>query len=253
MKTSGHFELGLQYHFTMETQSCLCIPSDEGLDVYSATQWLDHVQTAISESLNMPQNKINMYVKRLGGGYGCKISRSSMIACACALAAHLSNRPVRLTLTLEANMQAIGKRNACVSNYTVETDGNGKILKLQNRYDEDYGCSLNEPVIDLLTNISFPNCYQSGNWDSIGKAVKTDSASQTFCRAPGTTEGITMIENIMEHIARTTGKDPISVRLENIAETSPIKKHLQNFTESIGKDSHSPFRHPCCSNRLVPP
>lgn len=219
----------------METQSCLVIPSDEGLDVYAATQWMIQAQIAISQVLNIPENKINVYVKRLGGAFGCKITRSSMVACACALAAQLTNRPVRMAMKIEDNMKIIGKRYPCVNDYTVETDSNGKITKLKNRFSEDYGCSLNEFVI-IYANETFANCYTKSNWDNLGTEVRTDSASQTFMRAPGSLEGFAMIENIMQHISKNTGKDPVSVRLANIDNSNPIKTYINNFLVSSGKD-----------------
>lgn len=57
-KITGHFEIpSTQYHFHMETQQCICIPSEEGMDVYSSTQWVDNVQVAISEMLKVPANR----------------------------------------------------------------------------------------------------------------------------------------------------------------------------------------------------
>lgn len=144
-KISGRFEIGLQYHFTMETQTSLCIPIEDGMDVYSSTQWMDVTQMAISDMLNIPNSHINVHVRCLGGGYGAKISRASQIACAAALAAYKLNRPVRFVMQLEANMNSIGKRYACINDYEIEIDENGKIQKLTNDYVEDYGCSKNEP------------------------------------------------------------------------------------------------------------
>jgi xanthine dehydrogenase/oxidase len=46
-----------QYHFTMETLSCVTRPSDDGIDVVSATQWPDQAHVAISECLNIEQCK----------------------------------------------------------------------------------------------------------------------------------------------------------------------------------------------------
>ena len=65
---------------------------------------------------------INIKVRRLGGGYGGKISRSGLVATACALAAHKLHRPVRLVMSLETNMAAIGKRSDAAFDYEVSDD-----------------------------------------------------------------------------------------------------------------------------------
>lgn len=232
-KLKGRFEIGSQYHFSLEPQSCICIPIEDGMDVYSSTQWMDATQIVIAEALNVPNNLINMNVRRLGGGFGGKISRAAFIACAAAVAAHLLNRPVRMILSIEANMETIGKRYPCISDYEVEVDVNGKIQKLLNEYYEDYGSSFNEPA--YLTTGFFSNCYESDSFEVHPHKVKTDTASNTWCRGPGTVEGIAMIENIMEHIARKVKKDPLEVRLNNISSGSELKNHLMEFSKSVGK------------------
>lgn len=231
---SGRFEIGSQYHYTMETQTTCCVPSEDGMDVYSSTQWMDYINIAIAECLKVPENSINMIVRRLGGGYGAKISRSSQIACACALACHLTNKPVRFIMSIESNMTTMGKRYALINTYEVEVDDNGKIQKLKNDYAQDYGCTLNESV-EFFTSHLFQNCYLSNTWDTKGQSVKTDAPSHTWCRAPGTTEGIAMIENIMEHIARETGKDRIAVRLANMGDDSNIRTMMPDFLKDIGQ------------------
>lgn len=52
--------------------------------------------------------------------------------------------------------------------------------------------------------------------------------------APGTTEGLAMIENIIEHIARQLGKDPLEVRMINLAADSEMTKLLPDFAASVG-------------------
>lgn len=234
-KITGRFENGGQYHFSLETQSCVCVPIEDGMDVYSATQWMDATQIAIAEAINLPNNLINMHVRRLGGGFGGKISRATHIATACAIGSFISKRPVRLILTLEANMAIVGKRYPCINDYHVEVDEIGKILKLHNEYVEDYGCSFNEPA--YLTTGFFGNCYNSQAYNVIAKKAKTDTASNTWCRGPGTLEGISMIENIMEHIARKVDKDPLDVRMTNIPQNSLMRKYLEEFVESTGNQN----------------
>jgi xanthine dehydrogenase/oxidase len=72
-------------------------------------------------------------------------------------------------------------------------------------------------------------------FDIVAKKAKTNTASNTWCRGPGNMEGIAMIENIMEHIARKVMRDPLEVRLVNISSSCPMKSILSDFAKSVGK------------------
>uniref|UniRef100_A0A182KGJ4 FAD-binding PCMH-type domain-containing protein n=1 Tax=Anopheles christyi TaxID=43041 RepID=A0A182KGJ4_9DIPT len=223
----GKYESGGQYHYTMETQTCVCLPLEDGMEVHTATQAITLTQIAISQMLNVPENSLNVCVRRIGGGYGGKASRAVQIACACALACHLTKRPVRLVMTIESNMVAIGKRYGVVSTYTAEVSPEGRILRLHNEFLHDAGCSTNEAP-DFMQGY-YGNCYNKDAWTVVSKTALTDSASNTWCRAPGSTEAYAMIESITEHIAFVTGSDPLAVRLQNIPNDSPMRTLLQTF------------------------
>lgn len=230
----GRIDMTSQYHMHMEPQTTVCIPSEDGMLVYTSTQYPNLVHIAISECLLLPANSIHIVVNRVGGGYGGKISRSSQIACACALACHLTGYPVRFVMSLQSNMTSIGKRNATIGKYTVEVDYNGKIEKLDCNSDYDVGCSLNESP-SLLANVAYPNCYDASLWKVQSQDIKTDAPGHTWCRAPGTLESIAIAETIMEHIAKVLGKDPMSVRIENMVPDSYMKTLIPNFLKDVGK------------------
>uniref|UniRef100_A0A240PPU5 FAD-binding PCMH-type domain-containing protein n=1 Tax=Anopheles epiroticus TaxID=199890 RepID=A0A240PPU5_9DIPT len=234
-KLQGTLEMGGQYHYTLEPQTCVCVPVEDGMDIYEATQWVDLSQVAIAAALKVPENSLNFTVRRVGGGFGAKLTRASQIACACALAAHLSRRPVRFVMTIEANMSSIGKRYSCISNYQVEVDAKGTILKLTNNFMQDYGSNLNENVVDDA-KVVFGLSYNSSSWKVEGKAVLTDSPSNTWMRAPGSTEGISMVETIMEHIAWVTGVDPMQVRMANMRAGSKLLTLMPRFRKDIEFD-----------------
>lgn len=233
-KINGVVHIYGQYHHHMETQTCICVPSEDGMDVYSSTQWVDFTQIAIADCLGVSANKINMQVRRIGGGFGGKLSRQSQIACACALACHLSKRPIRFVMTMEANMKSIGKRYGLYGNYDLTIDDNGQIQELNNEYSQDYGCSMNESVAEP-TSIYFSNVYDSSRWSVTPHAVLTESPSNTFMRGPCAVEGIAMIENIMEHIAKAVDRDPMDVRMLHYPSDHPMREMSADFLVDIGE------------------
>ena len=48
----GEFEIGNQYHFFMENHVTLCVPLEDGMDVYCSTQDQDAVQSTLASVLN---------------------------------------------------------------------------------------------------------------------------------------------------------------------------------------------------------
>lgn len=56
-KMTGSNILHGQYHFPMETIVCVAKPTEEGLEVHCASQWLDGPHTMIARALNIDLNK----------------------------------------------------------------------------------------------------------------------------------------------------------------------------------------------------
>ena len=53
----GEFEVGTQYHMYMETMVSSCIPTEDGMEVYCATQDVDGVQSAIASCINLQKSQ----------------------------------------------------------------------------------------------------------------------------------------------------------------------------------------------------
>ena len=65
--------------------------------------------------------RINAEVRRIGGGYGGKITNPIPIASACAVAATKLNKPVRLVLDIEDMMEMCSGRYAHLISYEVRS------------------------------------------------------------------------------------------------------------------------------------
>lgn len=234
----GRTYIGEQYHFHMETHTCVVIPTEDGLNVHSGTQWMDHIQGVISQVLKMPSQKINMFVRRLGGGFGAKLSRNGFIAGATALAAVKLDKPVRMWMNYTDNMDMIGKRYPLLVDYEVGVNASGVIQHLTANLYSDFGIGGNE-VIDSLLVAQFQNCYVVDTWTFDTYIVRTDNYAQCFTRAPGTLEGLAAIECIMDHIAHSLNVDPLDVRKANLdaRNNSRIVKFLDDLkqTDNIEK------------------
>jgi xanthine dehydrogenase/oxidase len=100
VKVSGSFHTGAQEHFYLETNTSLVVPSesDTNLTVYCSTQATTKTQKFCASSTGTPAAKVVVRVKRMGGGFGGKETRSVGASCAAAVAAKRTSRPVRLTL-----------------------------------------------------------------------------------------------------------------------------------------------------------
>jgi xanthine dehydrogenase/oxidase len=99
--------------------------------------------------------------------------------------------------------------------FQVGVDDKGKIEYLKAKFIQDSGCNLNDSPLQSAVQ-HFNNCYESSKFKVESQQIRTDTASNTWCRAPGTTEGVAFIEEIMEHIAAETKQDPLAVRLANL-------------------------------------
>ncbi|CAG7707626.1 unnamed protein product [Allacma fusca] len=213
---SGEFHTGGQYHFHMETQVAICVPKEGCMDVYSATQTASFTQFAVANCLGVSCSSINVYVRRLGGGFGGKISRSNHIASMCAVAANTLRRPVRLSLDLEGNMGLVGGRSPYLYKYQAGFDDTGKIMNINIELVNDCGSSQNEPTI-TIAEWAIQNVYAANSsWGFTTKMVRTNLPPNTYCRSPGYPKSLGFMECVMEHVAAHLKKDPMEVRMVNL-------------------------------------
>jgi xanthine dehydrogenase/oxidase len=95
----GEVSNGEQNHFYLETHSCVAYPGeDKEITIIAGVQGLADPTRTIAQILNIPINRIEMKVKRLGGAFGGKETRGTHPAATCAVAARKCKRPVRMVM-----------------------------------------------------------------------------------------------------------------------------------------------------------
>lgn len=219
---SGNQTAGAQYHFYMETQATLAIPTENNsLHLYSSAQHLSSVQQQVATILNLPENKVEVEVIRLGGGFGGKEVRSPYPAMAAAISAWVLNKPVRLANDRNTDMIMQGLRHPFEGDYHVLADENGNIenIKLNYRANAGYSFDCSLPVMDLVM-LSADGAYNIPNFGANGIAYRTNLITGTAFRSFGVIQCSLIRENAIEHIAHKLGIRPEVIRQQNFYKES---------------------------------
>ncbi|MFZ3154333.1 xanthine dehydrogenase molybdopterin binding subunit [Pseudomonas sp.] len=216
-RLQGSLHIGGQEHFYLETQISSVMPTEDGgMLVYTSTQNATEVQKLVAEVLGVPMHKIVIDMRRMGGGFGGKETQAAGPACLCAVIAHLTGRPTKMRLPRVEDMQITGKRHPFYVEYDVGFDDNGLLHGIQIDLAGNCGYSpdLSGSIVDRAMFHS-DNAYFLGNATINGHRCKTNTASNTAYRGFGGPQGMVAIEEIMDAVARSLGKDPLEIRKLN--------------------------------------
>uniref|UniRef100_A0AAR2K435 FAD-binding PCMH-type domain-containing protein n=1 Tax=Pygocentrus nattereri TaxID=42514 RepID=A0AAR2K435_PYGNA len=184
----GEIRLGGQEHFYMETQSMLVIPlgEEKEMKVYASTQHPTMVQEAVAETLGIPSSRVSCHVKRIGGAFGGKLSKTSILASITALAAWRSERPVRCVLDRGEDMLITGARHPVLGKYKVGFMSDGRITAADVRYYANAGHTPDDSVLVIeKILLHMDNAYNILNLRGQSAACKTNLPSNTAFRGFG--------------------------------------------------------------------
>ncbi|KAH0523265.1 hypothetical protein TsFJ059_008295 [Trichoderma semiorbis] len=205
---TGTARMGGQEHFYLETNACVVVPSPEdgAMEIFASTQNPTETQTFAARVCNVPANKVVVRVKRLGGGFGGKETRSIILSSAVALAAKKTKRPIRCMLTREEDMLTMGQRHPFLGKYKVGFNKDGKIQALDVDIFNNAGWTfdLSAAVLErAVTHVD--GCYRIPNTHVRGRVCKTNTVSNTAFRGFGGPQGMFIIETCMEEAADRLG------------------------------------------------
>jgi len=226
-RMSGELDIGGQEHFYLETQAAWAEADDAGgVRVVSSTQHPSEIQASVSHVLHIPRHQVVVESPRMGGGFGGKETQGNTWAALVALAAMKTGKAVRVQLDRDIDMMLTGKRHPFFARYDVGYDEHGKLLaaKVDLVSDGGWALDLSESICDRAL-FHLDNCYFIPNACFTGRVGKTNNVSHTAFRGFGGPQGMVVIEEILDRIARRLGKLPENVRAENFyGATEPANK-----------------------------
>jgi xanthine dehydrogenase YagR molybdenum-binding subunit len=212
------YETPAQYHNPMEPHAIVVAWDGDRLSIDTPTQGMAMAQGRIAGLFGISPANIHIRSPFLGGGFGCKglISGPQILG---ILAARLVGTPVKLVLRREQMYGPVGHRAPTRQTMRIGADGEGLLTAIDHHaktstssFDDFF-----EPAADASHTL-----YASPAIATTHEAVRVDTGTPLFMRAPGEATGSIVLESAIDEMAHACGMDPLVFRLKNYAEVEPI-------------------------------
>lgn len=212
------YETPIQYHNPMEPHAIVAAWDGDALLVDTPSQGLAMAQGRIAGLFGISPENIHIRSPFLGGGFGSKglISGPQLLG---ILAARLVGKPVKLVLRREHLYGPVGHRSASRQRLRIGADSEGRLTAIDHRakvasstFDDFF-----EPAADASHTL-----YASPAIATSHEAVRLDTGTPLFMRAPGEATGSIALESAIDEMADACGMDPLAFRLKNYADVEPI-------------------------------
>jgi xanthine dehydrogenase YagR molybdenum-binding subunit len=212
------YETPPQYHNAMEPHAIVAAWDGDSLSIDTPSQGLILAQARIAELFGIAPGKIHIRSPFLGGGFGSKglISGPQVLG---IMAARLVGRPVKLVLTRAQMYGPVGHRPPSRQTLRLGTDRDGTLTALS--HHAKVTASTFDDFFEPAANASH-TLYASPAIATSHEAVRIDSGTPMFMRAPGEATGSIALESAIDEAAEACGMDPLAFRLRNDAAVEPI-------------------------------
>jgi xanthine dehydrogenase YagR molybdenum-binding subunit len=212
------YETPAQYHNPMEPHAIVATWEGDRLLVDTPSQGLAWAVGRIAGLFGIPPENILIRSPFLGGGFGSKgmVSGPQVLG---ILAARLVGRPVKLVLRREQMYGPVGHRAPTRQTLRLGADGQGALTAIHHHmrtasssFDDFF-----EPAVQVSHTL-----YASPAIATTAEAVRLDTGTPIFMRAPGEASGSIALESAVDEMAQAAGIDPLEFRLRNYAEVEPV-------------------------------
>jgi xanthine dehydrogenase YagR molybdenum-binding subunit len=217
-KVEAVYETPAQYHNPIEPHAIIATWDGDRLSIDTPSQGMAMAQGRIAGLFGISPENIHIRSPFLGGGFGSKglISGPQILG---IMAARMVGKPVKLVLRREQMFGPVGHRGATRQRLRLGADADGALHSIDHytRAATSTFDDFIEPASDASHTL-----YASEAIRSTHEAVRLDTGTPLFMRAPGEATGSIALESAIDEMAAACGMDPLAFRLKNYAEMEPI-------------------------------
>ena len=217
-RITATYDTPAQYHNPMEPHAIVAEWDGSKLTLDTPNQGMSIAQGRLAGLFGIDPADIHIRSPFLGGGFGSKGSVWAPQVLG-IMAARLVGRPVKLVVRREQMFGPVGHRAPTRQRLRLgaATDGgltalDHHTLTASSRFDDFF-----EPASGISHTL-----YASPAISTDHEAVRLDTGTPFFMRAPGEATGSIALESAIDEMADACGMDPLEFRLRNYAETEPM-------------------------------
>ncbi|MGJ4945920.1 xanthine dehydrogenase family protein molybdopterin-binding subunit [Bradyrhizobium sp. HKCCYLS1011] len=211
------YETPPHYHNAMEPHAIVAEWQGDKLVIDTPTQGLVMMQARIAGLFGIPPENILIRSPFLGGGFGGKglMAGPQVLG---ILAAKLVGRPVKLVVRREQLYGPFGHRSPTRQTLRLGANAEGQLSAIHHHARvvtssfEDFYESAAHLTHTLYASPAIATTYD---------AVRVDTGTPLFVRAPGIAPGSIALESAVDEMAEACGLDPLAFRVKNYAEIEP--------------------------------
>ena len=212
------YETPAQYHNAMEPHAIVAAWDGDTLSIDTPSQGMAWARDRIAGLFGIPVESIHIRSPFLGGGFGSKglIAGPQVLG---IMAARLVGRPVKLVLRREQMFGPVGHRALTRQTLRLGADGDGALTALD--HHTKTASSTFDDFFESASDVSH-TLYASPAIATSHEAVRLDTGTPMFMRAPGEATGSVALESAIDELAHECGMDPLAFRLKNYTEVEPM-------------------------------
>ncbi len=211
------FRTQVEVHNPTEPHCSVASWDGDKLTVWDSTQAIFRVREWVAWALGVPESKVRIIKKYMGGAFGSKLEAGKYTIIAALLAQRIG-RPVRIALDRREMNLAVGNRPDSVQKLKVGFRKDGTLTAMSHY---SYGSAGAHPA---SATCSWPlkQLYQCPNISTSEYSVHINAGKNRPFRAPGHVQGCFALESILDEAAEKLNLDPLEFRLKNYAESDPV-------------------------------
>jgi xanthine dehydrogenase YagR molybdenum-binding subunit len=219
VKVDATYTTPVHIHAQMEPHASTAWWEGDRVVIHCSSQLLESAQKCVSNTLQIPNEKVRIVSRYIGGGFGGKLPIYGDVLLA-AMASRQLGRPVKTTLTRQQMFHVTTHRSDTIQRLRLGATPEGVLTAIGHeswshsaRFDDFYESSA------MCTR----SLYAGANRMTRHRRLKLDLPVADSTRAPGEAVGMLALECAMDELAHQLHIDPVELRLRNEPTMDPEK------------------------------